>query len=75
MQKSPKQGYLFIHNISKKNNIGGIIRYIYNNILRSACAFNLSKVFFVGKQDTSSKKMKVIKDFNFFGNQGTLKKM
>lgn len=56
-----------MHNIGKRNNIGGIIR--------SACAFNISKVFYVGKQDSNCKKMKVMKDFMFFGNKGTLKKM
>lgn len=63
----PIQGYLFLHNIGKRNNIGGIIR--------SACAFNLTKVFYVGKHDSSTKKMKVMKDFMTFGNKGTLKKI
>jgi tRNA G18 (ribose-2'-O)-methylase SpoU len=32
-------------------------------------------VFYVGKQDSNCKKMKVMKEFMFFGNKGTLKKI
>ena len=61
------KGYLLVHNISKKNNIG--------NIVRSACAFGIEKVFYITNKPDSSKKMKAMKDFQFFGNQGTLKHM
>ena len=61
----PHKGYLFLHNIGKRNNIGSIIR--------TACAFNLDKVYFVGHHQASTK-LKTIKDFTFFGNKGTLSK-
>jgi tRNA G18 (ribose-2'-O)-methylase SpoU len=60
-----KKGYLLLHNIGKRNNIGSIIR--------TACAFNLSKIFYVGHHEGSTK-AKVMKDFSFFGNKGTLKR-
>lgn len=60
------KGYLFLHNISKKNNIG--------NIIRSACAFGFEKVLYISNKP-ETKKMKVLKEFNFFGNQGTFKQI
>lgn len=65
MDNSPR-GYLFLHNISKKNNIG--------NIVRSACAFGIEKVLYVSK-NPDSKKNKLLKEFSFFGNQGTYKQI
>lgn len=55
-----------LHNISKKNNVG--------NIIRSACAFGLDKVFFISNRP-ESKKMKILKEFKMFGNQGTYKEI
>lgn len=54
---SPK-GYLLLHNVQKRNNIGIIIR--------SASAFNLSKIFLISKhedEDKSVKLKKVKKEF------------
>lgn len=66
MQEDKPKGYLLLHNISKRNNIG--------NIIRSACAFGLDKVLFItGRPD--SKKTKILKEFNMFGNQGTYKQI
>lgn len=65
-QKLPK-AYLFVHNVSKKNNIG--------NIIRTACAFNFEKVFYVSNRPEGSKKMKAMKEFHTFGNQGTYKQI
>lgn len=67
MEKELPKAYLLLHNISKKNNIG--------NILRSAGAFGFSKVFYISNRPEGSKKMKVMKEFNCFGNQGTFKHM
>jgi tRNA G18 (ribose-2'-O)-methylase SpoU len=67
LEKEIPKAFLLIHNISKKNNIG--------NILRSACAFGFSKVFYISNRPEGSKKMKVMKEFNLFGNQGTYKHM
>ena len=50
--------YLLIYNISKKNNIGTLIR--------SASAFNVKKVLVLGENKKVLKK--------FFGSQGTVKK-
>lgn len=47
------KGYLLLHNISKKNNIG--------NIIRSACAFGFTKIFYVSNRPENSKKMKAMK--------------
>ena len=58
---------MFLHNISKKNNIGYIIR--------SACAFGFRKVFYVSNRPEGSKKMKAMKEFHVFGNQGTYKQI
>ena len=63
MDKETVKGYLFLHNISKKNNIGTIIR--------SACAFGFSKIFYVSNRPEGSKKMKAMKEFHCFGHQGT----
>lgn len=66
MKEDKPRGYLLLHNISKRNNIG--------NIIRSACAFGLDKVLFItGRPD--SKKTKILKEFNMFGNQGTYKQI
>ena len=66
MQEDKHKGYLLLHNISKRNNIG--------NIIRSACAFGLDKVLFItGRPE--SKKTKILKEFNMFGNQGTYKQI
>jgi tRNA G18 (ribose-2'-O)-methylase SpoU len=66
MQEDKPKGYLLLHNISKRNNIG--------NIIRSACAFGLDKVLFItGRPE--SKKTKILKEFNMFGNQGTYKQI
>ena len=64
-EESPK-GYLLLHNISKKNNVG--------NIIRSACAFGIEKVLFVTSRP-DSKKVKILKEFKMFGNQGTYKEI
>jgi tRNA G18 (ribose-2'-O)-methylase SpoU len=66
LPEGPPKGYLLLHNISKKNNVGTIIR--------SACAFGLSKVFFISSRP-ESKKMKILKEFKMFGNQGTYKEI
>ena len=42
-------------------------------MLRSACAFGFEKVFLVSKE--AKNKQKPHKEFNFFGNQGTLKEI
>jgi tRNA G18 (ribose-2'-O)-methylase SpoU len=60
------RGYLLLHNISKRNNVG--------NIIRSACAFGLDKVFFISNRP-DSKKVKILKEFKMFGNQGTYKEI
>lgn len=52
MEPEHPKGYLLLHNISKKNNIG--------NIIRSACAFGLEKVLFVTSRP-DSKKTKILK--------------
>lgn len=44
------------------------------NIIRSACAFGLEKVFFITNRP-ESKKMKILKEFKMFGNQGTYKEI
>ena len=67
MDKEPAKGYLFLHNISKKANIGTIIR--------SACAFGFSKIFYVSNRPEGSKKMKAMNEFHCFGNQGTYKQI
>lgn len=67
MEKQLPKAYLLLHNISKKNNIGTIIR--------SACAFGFSKVFYISNRPEGSKKMKVLKQFQMFGNQGTFKQI
>lgn len=36
------KGHLLVHNIGKRNNIGSIIR--------TAAAFNLNKIFYIGKK-------------------------
>lgn len=64
--KRRARGYLLLHNISKRNNVG--------NIIRSACAFGLEKVLFITNRP-ESKKMKILKEFNMFGNQGTYKQI
>jgi tRNA G18 (ribose-2'-O)-methylase SpoU len=52
MKEEKIKGYLLLHNISKRNNIG--------NIIRSACAFGIEKVLFItGRPD--SKKTKILK--------------
>lgn len=66
MEPEHPKGYLLLHNISKKNNIG--------NIIRSACAFGLEKVLFVTSRP-DSKKTKILKQFKMFGNQGTYKQI
>lgn len=53
MEKQLPKGYLFLHNIGKKNNIG--------NIVRSACAFGLKEVIYVTNKPDDSKKMKAMK--------------
>lgn len=63
MQPEPQLkplGLLLLHNVSKKNNVG--------NIIRSACAFGLSKVVYVALRP-ESQKVKLLKEFNMFGNQ------
>lgn len=64
MDNHKPKGYLLLHNISKRNNVG--------NIIRSACAFGLEKVLFITNRP-ESKKVKILKEFNMFGNQGTYK--
>ncbi|KAL4494977.1 hypothetical protein ABPG72_015677 [Tetrahymena utriculariae] len=77
--KLPK-GYLLLHNIGKKNNMGIIIR--------SASAFNFEKVFLISKNEdifneeveTDERKRKrvlhrVVKEFQMFGNHGTQAQM
>ena len=61
------KAFLFLHNIGKKNNIG--------NIVRSACAFGFEKVLYVSNKPEGSKKMKAMKEFHCFGNQGTFKQI
>lgn len=58
---------MFLHNVGKKNNIG--------NIVRSACAFGFEKVMYVSNRGEGSKKMKAMKEFHCFGNQGTYKQI
>ena len=66
MEKEKPKGYLLIHNVSKRNNVG--------NIIRSACAFGIEKVVYVSSRP-EAKKTKILKEFNMFGNQGTYKNM
>ncbi|CAD8122035.1 unnamed protein product [Paramecium sonneborni] len=61
------EGYLFLHNIAKPKNIGTIIR--------NAAAFNLTKVFMIGKQGQNKKKFQIAEGFSFFGNHGTFDQM
>ena len=65
MEESPK-AFLLLHNVSKRNNIG--------NIIRSASAFGIEKVCYVSNRP-ESKKVKILKEFNMFGNHGTYKNM
>ena len=58
MEKTVYDFYLLIYNISKKQNIGTLIR--------SASAFNIKKVLVLGSNKKILKK--------FFGSQGTVKK-
>lgn len=67
VEKELPKAYLLLHNISKKNNLG--------NIIRSACAFGFTKVFYITNRPEGSKKMKVLKEFQMFGNQGTYKQI
>ena len=66
MEGEQPKGYLLLHNVSKRNNVG--------NIIRSACAFGIEKVLFITNRP-ESKKVKLLKEFNMFGNQGTYKNM
>jgi tRNA G18 (ribose-2'-O)-methylase SpoU len=67
MERELPKAYLFLHNISKKHSIG--------NLIRSACAFNISKIFYVSNRPEGSKKMKAINEFHCFGHQGTYNQM
>lgn len=60
--------YLLIHNICKPMNVGMMIR--------SASAFNVSKVFLISKDPESKKSSKLFKNFGLkYGDKGTSAKM
>ena len=42
MENERPKGYLLVHNVSKRNNVG--------NIVRSACAFGIEKVVYVSSR-------------------------
>lgn len=66
MEGDRPKGYLLLHNVSKRNNVG--------NIIRSACAFGLEGVHYVtGRPE--ARKQKILKEFSMFGNQGTYKQL
>lgn len=63
MEKLPKC-YLLFHNISKPKNIGSLVR--------SACAFNVEKVFLISRDPEKKKDSKIMKAFGIrHGAQGT----
>lgn len=63
MERLPKC-YLLFHNISKPKNIGSLVR--------SACAFNVEKVFLISKDPEKKKDSKIMKAFGIrHGAQGT----
>lgn len=67
MEKSAKV-YLLLHNIAKPKNVGMIVR--------SACAFNVQKIFLISKDPEKKLKSKLLKDFGVsFGAQGTENKI
>lgn len=60
--------YLLIHNIAKPKNVGMIVR--------SACAFNVEKIYLISKDPEKKLKSKLLKDFGVvFGAQGTENKI
>lgn len=67
-EKGEPKLYLLIHNICKPMNVGMMIR--------SASAFNVSKVFLVSKDPESKKSSKLFKNFGLkYGDKGTSAKM
>lgn len=68
MEKTAPRVYLLLHNIAKPKNVGMIVR--------SACAFNVDKIFLVSKDPEKKLKSKLLKDFGVvFGAQGTENKI
>ena len=68
MEKTLPKCYLLLHNIAKPKNIGMIVR--------SACAFNVEKIFLISKDPEKKLKSKLLKDFGVvFGAQGTENKI
>ena len=63
MEKIPRC-YLLFHNIAKPKNVGSMIR--------SACAFNVTKIFLISKDPEKKKDSKIMKAFGVrHGAQGT----